>query len=197
MIFLARSTYILLLHNKQASWIHLFCNTTFKTLVPWNTATWFSRPKLIAERRGFDVNPPNFVKWLYFFVISSGHVDFPSSSMVCENVVKINLCCFVPFWRQWRGHYLKTRNQLNKIWGKNMKICQKNMPSMKNVFLMLKAEMAKESRKTPFSLVYSGIYFAVLLSGCTFSTVANYYISDNLIHAIKGKVRLSWKLIWW
>ena len=44
-----------------------------------------------------------------------------------------------------------------------MKICQKNTPKMKNLFLMLKAEMAKESRKIPFSLVYSGIYFAVLL----------------------------------
>ena len=152
MIFLARSTYILLLHNKQASWIHLFCNTTFKTLVPWNTATWFSRPKLIAERRGFDVNPPNFVKWLYFIVISSGHVDFPSSSMVCENVVKINLCCFVLFWRQWRGHYLKTRNQLNKIWGKNMKICQKIRHRWKTYFWCWKRKWQKKAERHHFRL---------------------------------------------
>ena len=48
-----------ILHNKQAS-IHLFC--TFKTLVPCNTAKLIFPAKLIAERRGFDVNPPNLVK---------------------------------------------------------------------------------------------------------------------------------------
>ena len=67
-----------------------------------------------------------------------------------KHVGKINLCYFVPFRRQWREHYLKTRNKLNKIWGKNMKICPKNTHKMKTSFWCWKSETAKEKWKTRF-----------------------------------------------
>ena len=66
----------------------------------------------------------------------------------------------------------------------------KNTPKMKNLFSDLKVGKGKRKKKDIFRLSSGNVqnfYFAVLLWRCTFSTVANYYISYNLIHAIKEK----------
>ena len=58
----------------------------------------------------------------------------------------------------------------------------------------------KENEKRDFGLSsgnVQNVYFAVLLwaSGCTFSTVANSYIFNSLIHAIKGQNTSALKVI--
>ena len=106
-----------------------------------------------------------------------------------KNVEKISLCCFVPFRRQRRGHYLKARNKLIKY---EVRIWKFANNLWKTYVWSWKSETAKETRKTQFfaclaEMSKTFIFLHFLLWGVRFLTVANYYISYNLIQAIQGK----------
>ena len=75
---------------------------------------------------------------------------FPSAMLISCRVLccaktweKINVCCFLPFKRQWRGYCLNRRNRQERKWKK----CPKNTPKLKNWFLELKVGIGKRKRK--------------------------------------------------
>ena len=72
-----------------------------------------------------------------------------------------------------------------------MKMCPKNSLKMKSVLLILKGEYCKMKKNDLMICLSSenvqNVYFVVLLQGRSFSKLANYYISYNLLHAIAGK----------
>ena len=137
------------------------------------------RPKLIAER-SFDVNPPNFVK-MTSLLFPPVMLIFRRVLWCANNVEKIIVCCFVPFRRQWRGHYLKTRNKLNQIPGKNTKIWPKKLrPRWQTSFWCWKSETAKEKRNTRFFACLAEMSKTFILQfycEWSFSTVAYYYVT--------------------